>query len=114
MREASVVWVVLGAGVMGLGFGFQTSLLNQRVMRTLDDEDRAVGASALISVRQTGGAVGAAIAGATANLVGFRAGLTEATAQAAAVWVFVTALPLAVAGVWATWQATRPFPDQAD
>jgi len=114
MREASVVWVVLGAGVMGLGFGLQTSLLNQRVMRTLDDEDRAVGASALISVRQTGGAVGAAIAGATANLVGFRAGLTEATAQAAAVWVFVTALPLAVAGVWATWQATRPFPDQAD
>ncbi len=107
MRGASLVWVVAGAGIMGIGFGLQTSLLNQRVMAALDDDDRAVGASALIAVRQTGGAVGAAIAGASANLVGFRAGLTEATAQAAAVWVFVTALPLAFAGVWATWQATR-------
>lgn len=104
MPGGSLVWIVLAAAIMGAGFGFSSSLMNQRVMGALSDADRAIGSSALIAVRQTGGAVGAAIAGATANLVGFGSGLTVVTAQAAAVWVFVVALPLAIAGVWAAWR----------
>ena len=106
MRAAPLGWIILAAAVMGAGFGFSSSLTNRRVMAALSDEDRAIGSSALIAVRQTGGATGAAIAGATANLVGFNAGLTDATASAIAVWVFATALPLGLAGVWASWRLT--------
>lgn len=106
MRGSALGWVIAASAVMGVGSGFSSSLMNRRVLGVLADEDRAIGSSALIAVRQTGGAVGAAVAGATANLVGFGAGLTMATAQATAVWVFVTAIPLAVAGMWAAWRHT--------
>jgi hypothetical protein len=106
MRDAPLVWIVGASLLMGAGFGFSSSLLNRRLIGTLAVDDRAIGSSALIAVRQTGGAVGAAIAGATANLVGFGAGLTVETARAAALWVFVTALPLAVFGAWAAWRLT--------
>jgi MFS family permease len=106
MHDAVPVWVVVAAAVMGAGFGFSSSLTNHLVMAALSDEDRAIGSSALIAVRQTGGAIGAAIAGATANLVGFGEGITMETAQATAVWVFVTALPMAAAGAWASWRLT--------
>jgi len=106
MRAAPLAWIIAAAAVMGAGFGFSSSLTNRRVMGALSDEDRAIGSSALIAVRQTGGATGAAIAGASANLVGFNAGLTDASAAAVATWVFATALPLALAGVWASWRLT--------
>jgi len=110
MRGADLAWVVAAAAVVGAGFGLSSSLLNQRVMAALSPEDRATGSSALIAVRQTGGAVGAAIAGAAANLAGFGEGLSVASAQAAAVWVFVAAVPLALAGAWAGWRATDTSP----
>ena len=106
MRTGPLGWIIFAAAVMGAGFGFSSSLTNRKVMSALPDEDRAIGSSALIAVRQTGGATGAAIAGATANLAGFSAGLNDATASAIAVWVFATALPLALAGVWASWRLT--------
>jgi predicted MFS family arabinose efflux permease len=106
MRDAPLVWIVGASLLMGTGFGFSSSLLNRRLIGVLADDDRAIGSSALIAVRQTGGAVGAAIAGATANLVGFGSGLTVETARAAALWVFVTALPLALFGAWAAWRLT--------
>ncbi|HMG51462.1 MAG TPA: hypothetical protein VK597_12725, partial [Inquilinus sp.] len=106
MRDAPLAWIVAASLLMGAGFGFSSSLLNRRLIGTLADDDRAIGSSALIAVRQTGGAGGAAIAGATANLVGFGAGLTVESARAAALWVFVTALPLALFGAWAAWRLT--------
>jgi MFS family permease len=106
MRDAPLEWVIAATALMGAGFGVSVSLINRRIIGALSDEDRAVGGSALIAARQTGGAVGAAIAGATANIVGFGEGLTDATAQAAAVWVFATALPLALAASWAAWRLT--------
>jgi len=39
-------------------------------------------------------------------VVGFGTGLTVATAQSAAVWVFATAIPLALAGTWAAFRLT--------
>ena len=47
-------------------------------------------------MRQTGAAAGAAISGVAANLVGFSDGLTDASARAASVWVFVSVIPLAL------------------
>ena len=56
-------------------------------------------------------AVGAAAAGAVANLVGFSEGLSEASARSAGLWVFVAVLPLAVAGVWAAFGLTSARTD---
>ncbi len=104
MREAVIAWVVAGGALMGAGFGFSSSLMNRRVLGALSAPDKAIGASAFIAVRQAGSATGAAIAGVSANLAGFSAGLTSSTAHAAGVWVFVTTIPLAIVGLWAAWR----------
>jgi len=106
MRAAPLGLVVAAAAVMGCGFGLSTSFSSRRVLAALADEDRAIGSAALMTVRQIGGAVGAAIAGAVANLVGFTAGLNDATASAAALWVFAASVPLALAGAAAAWRFT--------
>lgn len=100
MPMASVVGVIVGAGVMGAGFGFSSSLMSRRVIAVLTDEDRAIGSSAIMAVRQTGSAIGAAIAGVTANLAGVAGGFTVASATAASPWIFLTGLPLALFGLW--------------
>lgn len=106
MRHQPVAVVVVVAVVMGMGFGLSSALMNRRVLVALPDEDRATGSSALIAVRQAGEAVGAAIAGAVANLAGFGAGLTLASVQSTALWVFVAAVPLGVIGTLAAWRMT--------
>jgi MFS family permease len=108
MRDARLVLVLPASILMGLGMGFSSSLLNRRILAALSDEDRAIGSSALIAARQAGGAVGAAIAGVAANFAGFNAGLTVATARTTAVSVFVSAIPLALAGAWAAWRMSAP------
>ncbi|AKT40337.1 MFS transporter [Chondromyces crocatus] len=110
MRDASVPWVVAAAAIMGAGFGFSSALMNRRVLTALPDEDRAVGSSALMAVRLTGEAIGAAVTGAVANLAGFGAGLTTGSARSVAVWIFVAAIPPAAAGALAAWRMTGLVP----
>lgn len=108
LRGAPLWAVIAAAAVMGTGFGLSSSLMNRRILGMLTGDDRATGASAFIAVRQTGGAVGAAIAGAAANAVGFGAAPGIASAEAASTWVFATGLPFALLGLWAAWRLTRP------
>jgi predicted MFS family arabinose efflux permease len=106
MPDQPLAWVIFGGTLLGTAFGFSWSFMSRRVMTALSDEDRAIGTSAITAVRQTGAAAGAAIAGAAANLVGFSSGLTTQSAQAAAVWVFASAIPLALIGTWAAFRLT--------
>jgi MFS family permease len=106
MRAAPLAPVITAAAVMGCGFGLSNSFSSRRVLAALADDDRAIGAAALMTVRQIGGAVGAAIAGAVANLVGFSAGLSDTTAHAAGLWVFAASVPLALIGAAAAWRFT--------
>lgn len=106
MGAGHLAWVVLGATLLGAGFGFSWAFTSRRILAALTDEDRAIGSSAITAVRQTGAAAGAAISGVAANLSGFSDGLSAASAQAASVWVFVAVIPLALAGLWATWRMT--------
>jgi MFS family permease len=99
--------IVPGAVLLGAGFGFSSSLMNRRVIVSLSEADRAIGSSALIAVRQTGGAIGAAIAGVAANLAGMATGATAASARTASIWVFAAAIPLALLGLWAAFRLTR-------
>jgi len=107
LAEQPLAWVLLGAILLGVAFGFSWSFISQRIMAALSAHDRAIGTSGIMAVRQTGAAAGAALSGAAANLVGFSAGLDAASAKAASVTVFVIAIPFAVAGAWAAFRLTR-------
>lgn len=106
LADGHIAWVLAGGSLMGAAFGFSWSFMSKRLLGALSDEDRAIGSSAIMAVRQTGGAVGAAISGVAANLVGFSDGLTDASARGAALWVFAAVVPLALVGVWATFRMT--------
>jgi MFS family permease len=114
MPSASVVGVVVAGLFLGGGFGLSWAFMSQRILASLPEGDeRAIGAAAMTTVRLTGSAVGAAAAGAVANLVGFSEGLSEASARSAGLWVFVAVLPLAIAGVWAAFGLTSARADEA-
>ncbi|WP_395671603.1 MFS transporter [Phenylobacterium sp.] len=106
MADGHIVFVLLGGGLMGAAFGFSWAFMSRRVLAALSDDDKAIGSSAIMAVRQTGAAAGAAISGVAANLVGFSAGLTPENARAASVSIFVAVIPLAVAGAWAAFRLT--------
>lgn len=103
----TLLWVVLSGALMGAGFGMCTSLTNRLLLRSLLKEDQAIGSAALMTTRQIGGAVGAALAGVIANMVGFAHGITEATARGAAHNVFYAAIPMAVLGALGALAMTR-------
>lgn len=103
----TVVGVVVAGLFLGGGFGLSWAFMSQRILASLPEgEERAIGAAGMTTVRLTGAAVGAAAAGAVANLVGFADGLTDETARAAGVWVFASVLPVAALGVLAAWRLT--------
>lgn len=106
MADGHIAWVLAGGSLMGAAFGFSWAFMSRRLLGALSEEDRAIGSSAIMAVRQTGAAVGAAISGVAANLVGFSDGLTDASARAASVWVFAAVVPLALVGAWATFRMT--------
>jgi len=106
MADGPLLVVLAGGALLGAAFGFSWSFMTRRIMAVLSEEDRAIGTSATIAIRQTGAAAGAAICGAAANLVGFSEGLTAETARAASVWVFASVIPLAVIGCWAAFRLT--------
>jgi len=100
----SVVGAAAAGAVMGAGFGLSWSFMNQRVLGSLTDQDRAIGAAGMTTVRLTGSAAGAAVAAAAANLTGVSDGLTISIARSAAVWVFAVMLPVAGGCLLAAWR----------
>jgi MFS family permease len=106
LADGPLALAILGGALMGAAFGFSWAFMSRRVLAALSDEDKAIGSSAIMAVRQAGAAAGATISGVAANLAGFSAGLTDASARAASVWVFVAVIPLAIAGAWATFRLT--------
>jgi MFS family permease len=99
---------VVGAGLAGIalgaGFGLSWAFMSQRILGSLGNEDRAIGAAGITTVRLTGSAAGAAVAAAAANLTGVSHGLTPEVARSAGVWVFAAVLPVAAAGLLAAWR----------
>lgn len=106
MADGPFAWVLVGGALMGAAFGFSWAFMSRRLLAALTDEDRAIGSSAITTVRQTGAAAGAAISGVAANLAGFSSGLSADSARTASVWVFAAVIPLALAGAWGAWRLT--------
>jgi MFS family permease len=102
--DAHLVWVVIAGGIVGCGFGVSWAFISQGILRDLTDNERALGGAGIATVRLTGAAAGAAMAAAVANLLGFAHGFSEPAAQAAGVWVFLSALPIAGLGCLTAWR----------
>jgi MFS family permease len=101
------LWVAISGFVLGAGFGLAWSLVTRRILISLPEEERAVGASAAPTSQMVGSAVGAAAAGAAANLLGLAHSFTAAHADQSASWLFALFIPLAGAGVLAAWRLAR-------
>jgi MFS family permease len=90
----------------GAGFGLAWSFTAARIVAGAPEDERAFASSAMPTAQLIGAAVGAAAAGAIANLIGFGQGITEARASLAGFWLFAAFLPLALAGCVAAWRLT--------
>ncbi|MBS0409800.1 MAG: MFS transporter [Proteobacteria bacterium] len=103
------VWLVASGGtVLGVGFGLSWSLATQQILSALPVEDRATGSSSVPTIQMVGGAVGAAVAGALANLLGLSHVFTPERAAFAAPWLFGAFVPVAVIGCAAAERLMRP------
>ncbi|MEP6967991.1 MAG: MFS transporter [Pseudomonadota bacterium] len=93
------LWLIVAGGAMiGAGFGLAWSLATGRILAALPAADRAIGASAVPTAQLAGGAVGAAAAGAIANLLGLAHAFTPARALADAPYLFAAFIPVAILG----------------
>lgn len=92
-----ISYVVAAALVMGSGFGQCWAFTTHRIFASLPPQGAASGSSAVLAVQLVGNAVGAAIAGAAANLLGMTDGLTMADAMRIGHWLFLITAPIALA-----------------
>jgi MFS family permease len=107
LGRAPLAATIAAVVVQGVGFGLCWSLVTNRILRALPDEDRAIGASAAPTTQIIGGAVGAAAAGALANLLGLAHGFTLAGAHAGEPWLFGAFVLPALLGLAAGLRLTR-------
>jgi MFS family permease len=99
---------VFAAGfIFGAGFGLCWSLTNRRVLASLPEDERAIGASASPTAQSVGSAAGAAAAGAIANLLGLAHSFSPALAAAEAPWLFAAFIPLTGLGLLAAMRVAR-------
>jgi MFS family permease len=109
----SVPGAAAAGALLGAGLGLSWSFMSQRILGSLTDQDRAIGAAGINTVRLTGSAAGAAVAAAAANLAGVADGLTTPIAQSAGAWIFAAALPVAGGGLLAAWRLGKIQPARA-
>jgi MFS family permease len=107
LGRAPLAVTVAAVVVQGVGFGLCWALVTSRILASLPAEDRAIGASAAPTAQIIGGAVGAAGAGALANLLGVARTLGPAAARAAEPWLFGAFVVPAALGLAAAVRLTR-------
>jgi len=99
------VWTVaLAAVVMGSGFGAAFAFIAARVVQGLKGEERALASAAVPTLQYTGGALGAALAGIMAGLLGLGRPFDGDAASRAALPLFSVFLPLMALGALAAWR----------
>lgn len=91
MPNGPVALIVIGALMMGGGFGAAFAFMTRRAIALARETERERTASAIPTMQRLGYALGAAYSGIIANASGF-AGDAQATAQATAFAIFALAL----------------------
>ena len=94
------VWAMLPfVFLLGLGFGAAYGHIVQRCVDLVPAEDKDRAAGAMPTIQTIGYAVGAAVTGLVANLVGFGHAPSPAAAADAAHWIFAVMVPVGVLAV---------------
>ncbi len=107
----SLVLVIAASILLGSGFGQCWAFTTHRIFAGLPEAERARGSSAVPAVQLTGNAVGAAIAGTLANLLGMTGGLTAADAANIGRWLYLAMALLAFGAVLSGLKLARFEPD---
>ncbi len=107
IAHAPLGWVAASGFLMGIGFGLAWSLLTQRIVSCLPEQDRTLGASAIPTTQLMGGALGAAAAGALANMLGLARDFGARQAEASAPILFAAFLPFLIMGGLAAVRVAR-------
>ncbi|HEY2048428.1 MAG TPA: MFS transporter [Caulobacteraceae bacterium] len=102
MGRAPLAITIGAVLVQGAGFGLCWSLITARILGALSEADLAIGSSAVPTTQIIGGAVGAAAAGALANLLGLTHGLAPRAALSGEPWLFGSFVAPAILGLAAT------------
>lgn len=108
MPSGPLAWVLVAAVLQGAGFGMMWGFVVRRVVAGAPGAERERAATALPAIQQVGFAIGAAAAGVVANGVGFADGVSLASAERVAFWVFMAFVPIALVGNYAAWRLARP------
>jgi MFS family permease len=104
MWSGPLLAIFAAALVLGVGFGLSNGFMSRRMIAAAGEGERDLASAGANSVRLIGNAAGACLAGAVANFLGLASGIGEAAARAAAVWLFVLAVPIAVLAAVAAWR----------
>jgi MFS family permease len=99
MNAVNLVGIAAAGATLGAGFGLYSAFLSQRVMGAFDDAGRVRGSAAISAARNSGGALGAAIAAIAANAAGFGSGLSDTNAALVGWGAFGSSVPFALAGL---------------
>ncbi|WP_454714109.1 MFS transporter [Caulobacter segnis] len=102
------LWEIAAAFlVMGSGFGLCHAFIARRAIAGAPADEQAMASGAVPTAQLIGGAVGAAGAGAMANILGFSHGIDLALVPTQGLVLFGAFLPLAVVGFAAAWRLGR-------
>ena len=110
---ASITWLVghgavwsvaLGALVMGAGMGISFPFISTRVMDGLEGDERGLASAAVPTLQFIGGAIGAAMAGVLAGVLGLGVPFDASTATQAALPLFAGFVPVAMLAALAAWR----------
>ncbi len=101
------IWLLLVcAAGQGVGFGISWAFIVKGITSNALIDEKDVASSSIPTLQQIGFAVGAALVGLVANIIGFGDDVTVSTALNAAPWIFAAFLPFALVSNYAAWRMT--------
>ncbi len=99
--------VVATAFIGTAGFGMMWGYVIKHVVANAGRDDRDRASSMLPSTQQTAFAIGAALTGIIANILGFEHMSQPGEFRTAALWLFGAFVPPALIGTWIAWRFSR-------
>jgi MFS family permease len=104
--SGSIPLILACAVLQGGGFGIAWPFITRAIVAAAPQAESTIAASAVSTMPRMGYAVGSALTGMLANMLGFSHGLNAATAASVAAWLFIAFLPLALLGCVAAFRLT--------
>jgi MFS family permease len=102
----SIPGILLCLIAQGAGFGMAKAYMVKRIVAAVPEAERGAAAGSVSTMQMIGYAVGSSASGIAANAAGLAAGVTQAAAHDAALWLFAAFVPLGLVGMLAARRLT--------